>query len=71
VGLHVRLAPTGRVEMADPRAPGALPQDKSNGLVELLCEWMVMKKSTIGNPNYNTEIVSGKLSCQMQAVSKV
>jgi len=30
-----------------------------------------MKKFTIENPNYNTENVSGKLFCQMQAVSEV
>jgi len=30
-----------------------------------------MEKSTIETPNYNSENVSGKLFCQMQAVRKV
>jgi len=34
VGLHVGLATREPgVEIAEPQAPGALPQDKSNGLV--------------------------------------
>ena len=50
---------------------GALPQDWFNGLVELLCQWMVLKKSTIETSNYHTENVSGKLFSLMQAVSMV
>jgi len=48
VGLHARRAPRGpRVEITELRTLGALPQDQSNGLVELSCEWIVMGKSTI------------------------
>jgi len=72
VGPHVlRASREPGVEIAEPQTPGALPQDESNGLVELLCEWTVMKKSTIENPNYNTENVSEKLLCQMQTISTV
>jgi len=48
VGLHVWRAPVGPgVQIEEPRTPGALLQDYSNGLVELLCEYIVIKKSTI------------------------
>jgi len=40
--MAVQCAPRRpRVEIAEPQTSGALPQDWSNGLVQLLCELIV------------------------------